>query len=59
MMDLQMAGFMAGWMVLWGLLALALLTLVVVATIWLLVNLSTRKRDGGSPQSQTQPPDMR
>ncbi len=59
MMDMQMAGWMGGWMVLWGLLALALLILVVVATIWLLVNLSSRKHDGGSPPSQTQPPDTR
>ncbi len=31
----MMAGMMGGWMLLWALVGLALLALVVVATIWL------------------------
>lgn len=59
MMDMQMAGWMGGWMALWGLLALALLVLAVVATIWLLVNMRSRRRDEGTPPSPMQPPGTR
>lgn len=33
--DDGMTGYMVGWMGLWGLLALALIVLAVVATVWL------------------------
>jgi putative membrane protein len=36
-----MAGFMAAWMGLWGLLALALIVLAVVAAVWLVKHLSS------------------
>ncbi len=41
-MDMEMGGLMAAGMVLWTLLAVALLVLMVVATVWLLKNLSPR-----------------
>ena len=41
-MDMGMGGVMAAWMVLWTLLAIALLVLIVVATVWLLKNLTSR-----------------
>lgn len=42
MMDMEMGGMMAAGMVLWTLLAVALLVLIVVATVWLLKNLTSR-----------------
>ena len=38
--DHTMSGWMGGWMLLWGVLALALLVLAVVATIWLIKHLN-------------------
>ena len=49
-MDMQMGGFMAGWMVVWGLLAVALLVLAVVATVWLVKDLTSRSRRNGPVQ---------
>ena len=46
-MDMQMGGFMAGWMVVWGLLAIALLVLAVVATVWLVKDLTSHSRRSG------------
>ena len=53
MMGMGMSGMMGAWMVLWTLLAIALLVLIVVAIIWLLKNLTPRdnragRRDEGS-----------
>jgi putative membrane protein len=45
-----MMGFMASWMALWGLLALALLVLAVVATVWLVKHLNG---GGGSDNRST------
>ena len=42
-MNMQMGEFMAGWMVLWGLLAVALIVLAVVGTVWLVRSLTTDK----------------
>ncbi len=41
-MDMEMGGMMAAGMVLMTLLAVALLVLIVVATVWLLKNLTSR-----------------
>jgi putative membrane protein len=46
MMDM-MSGMMGAWMVLWALIGLALLALVVVATVWLAKRISP----GQSPSS--------
>ena len=51
-MSMQMGGFMAGWMALWGLLAVALLVLAVVATVWLVKDLTTHSRRHGLPQEE-------
>lgn len=40
-MDMQMPGLMVGWMALWGLLVVALLVLAVVATVWLVKDLTS------------------
>ena len=37
--DHMMSGWMTGWMAVWGLLALALIVLAVVATAWLVKHL--------------------
>jgi putative membrane protein len=39
--DHMMSGLMGSWMVLWVLLALALIVLAVVATVWLVKHLSS------------------
>ena len=36
----MMSGWMSGWIALWAVLALALIVLAVVATLWLVRNLS-------------------
>ena len=51
-MNMQMGGFMAGWMVLWGLLATALLVLAVVATVWLVKDLTSHSRRGDPAQQE-------
>ena len=51
-MNMQMGGFMAGWMLLWGLLAVALLVLAVVATIWLVKDLTSHRRRSGSAEGE-------
>ena len=43
----MMSGFMAGWMVLWGLLAVALLVLAVAATVWIVKDLTSGSRRHG------------
>ena len=47
MMDM-MGGMMAGWMVLWALVGLALLVLAVLAAIWLARRLTPGRTDEGS-----------
>ena len=53
-MDMEMGGFMAGWMALWALLAVALLVLAVVATVWLVKDLTSSQGRRRSP-AQEQP----
>ncbi len=48
----MMAGMMGGWMLLWALVGLAMLALVVVATIWL------AKRVWPGPPSASEGPDV-
>lgn len=48
--DHMMSGWMGSWMILWALLALALLVLAVVATVWLVKQLT----GGGSDSEQRQ-----
>lgn len=40
-------------MALWGLLAIALLVLAVVATIWLVTDLTARSHRGGAEQQES------
>jgi putative membrane protein len=47
MMDM-MSGMMGAWMVLWTLLGLAVLALIVVATLWLAKRLSPTRAAPGS-----------
>ena len=51
-MNMQMGGFMAGLMALWGLLAVALLVLTVVATVWLVKDLTSQSRRDGPAQEE-------
>jgi putative membrane protein len=48
--DYGMGGFMGGWIALWGLLALALIVLTVVATVWLVKHLSSSGSSGSDDQ---------
>ncbi len=49
MMDGGMMGGMAAWVALWGLLAMALIVLAVVGTVWLVR--SMRDNDASAPRS--------
>jgi putative membrane protein len=51
-MDMQMGGFMAGWMATWGLLGVALLVLAVVATVWLVKDLTSQSRRSSPAQEE-------
>ncbi|MDP9406657.1 MAG: SHOCT domain-containing protein [Actinomycetota bacterium] len=50
----MMAGMMGGWMLLWALVGLALLALVVVATIWLAKRVSPSSSASEGPDAVLQ-----